>query len=642
MRERRNPGVVWFIPFHEHDPSTDKQCIYFTQYKTTPRCKLPCREEDNKRAIELHKEISGLPPEAVNVQLIAEYILYNCCRSGEARVRVRHRDTIEHDDLLTPLAERWQDEIWKHAAEQSSRAASVAPSEENVAVPATPIPSTAIADYQPDTPTSSTIRTTPPTSVTSSPPVHIICPKSSISSTEIAPLPSGVQTRYELRPRGTNTSTNVISDRPRAIPQPPRSVSEFRPHIKEPCPSDSVSSRLLDNLVDRDFETGSLYIFDRICSPGHVKIGWTAGSVSRRLDDWSKHGYTPNLLFSIHDIAHAQRVETLTHYELIKEWRTELKCKAAHCPVRHQEWFEVSKQRAEQVLSDWAIFMEAAEPYDSKGVLKAEWGDFVKMTVKSGENVTGKMLLEHYGLSLDEDTTLVEESVDTKCTLKIEEQEQDPLDSITPEDLEALEEALLQLDLLQIEQPTSTEGAMLIKSEPSPKPIQLAGTSLHEPKKQPKNDSIDASASPPSPRPKAESKSGLPASEGKDISRGQEESITPTAVAQLRHNAEECGQAKPESGLLRCDKQIPERAEDEDESAVTEIKSETGSDQFDAEQTLVEVPAPESFEGVAPKIVDGLWNETSDGRKDRPSKALDGLNVLKSEVPPADEIVARV
>ena len=290
---------------------------------------------------------------------------------------------------------------------------SVSPLEESAILPnavatlATPTPNCATTVYttptasspyfQPSTPTSRSINTAPPTSLASSSAYPNSSPKTPTTSAEIAPLPPGGQPQYDLRPRDTNISTNAISVQPTTIFQPLR--SEFRAHIAEPGPTHSVSSKIRDILVDRDFETGSLYIFDCYFSPGYVKIGWTARSVEGRLESWSKCEYTPNLLFSVDLVPHAQRAETLTHYELIKEWRRERQCQAEHCRKSHQEWFEASKERAKEVLGDWAKFMNIAEPYDSRGVLKAQWKNFVKKAYKSGETVTAKKLLEHYELS---------------------------------------------------------------------------------------------------------------------------------------------------------------------------------------------------------------------------------------------------
>src|SRR5438045_7141118 len=78
-----NPGVSFFIPFHELDPSEQSQCIYFTQKGA--RCRWTCQESDNRRAIALHNTIIAISSEAVSLDLLQEYVLCNCCRSGRAR-----------------------------------------------------------------------------------------------------------------------------------------------------------------------------------------------------------------------------------------------------------------------------------------------------------------------------------------------------------------------------------------------------------------------------------------------------------------------------------------------------------------------------------------------------------------------------
>ena len=145
-----------------------------------------------------------------------------------------------------------------------------------------------------------------------------------------------------------------------------------------------------------------------------------------------------------------------------------------------------------------------------------------------------------------------------------------------------------------------------------------------------------------SPKPKAKPTSDLPAPLAKEIPGGQGKAITPASITQSQHNAEEDGQAKPESELVRCDGQVPEneiKVEDEDEGVVTESKSETGEDGWDEEETLVEVLAPGSSEKAALEI-SGLCNEISTGKTDGLPKALDELKVLESEVLPAVKVVA--
>jgi hypothetical protein len=271
--------------------------------------------------------------------------LCNCCTFA------LHQDRIRNLNLLTPLAQRWQDEIQRNLDQ-------------------------AVID----------LRAIPSLSV-------------------------GSQLPYDLRSRRAEISIDPTSNRSTSIYQPP--LSEFQPHIEKPSLGDSVCCKLLECLQageERDFETGSLYIYHRDSSPGYVKIGWTANSVWGRLESWAeKCGYRPNILFSVHEIPHAHRVETLTHYELIKNWRRERKCKKEDCQISHQEWFEISKEQAMLVLISWSIFMSTAKPYDAEGELKDEWKKAVAKIDGNGEAVTAQMLLKlHAELSAEEKQPKIE------------------------------------------------------------------------------------------------------------------------------------------------------------------------------------------------------------------------------------------
>jgi hypothetical protein len=451
-----NPGVAFFIPFHELDPSEQSQCIFFTQKGA--RCRWTCQESHNRRAIEL-QSIIARSSESVNLDLLQEYVLCNCCMSG----RARHRDRIEDIGLLIPLAQRWQDEIQRQAADQSNHTTAVQAFGEDILIPnpyATPATSPPSHTTIPWTPiarpcysksssqTSFSVSATPSKSSTSPTPYEQSSPMTS-GATVFAFQPFGNETRYDLRHREDNIPTTSISALCTSIFQV--SLSEFRPHIAEPLPSDFVSWKILEPLSGRDSETGSLYIFDRTSSPGYVKIGWTARSVKLRLEDWSKCGYTPNLLFSVHRVPHALRAETLTHHELIKEWRRERMCKAEWCRKSHQEWFEISKERATRVLGDWAEFIQTAEPYSSEGLLKPQWKEFVKTMTGNGETITAKTCLEHYKASIDEEATLIDDSVSLGHTPKIEEQES--LGNIPKVGgLENPDKALTRMHSLRVEQ----------------------------------------------------------------------------------------------------------------------------------------------------------------------------------------------
>ncbi len=272
------------------------------------------------------------------------------------------------------------------------------------------------------------------------------------------------RTRYNLRPRETADRTaiqiNLISRSP---------PSEFRPHVVTPGPCDSVSWKILAPLKSRDFEPGSIYIFSRASSPGHVKIGWTAGSVSHRLASWSKCGYIPNLRFSVGHIPHARRIETLTHHELINEWRRERMCQAAHCRKSHQEWFETTPEKAAQVVGFWAGFMEKAQPYDSNGWLKIQWRSVVLMLDKNKECITGERLVDYHTKSVMKEMMVLVEALKMQMRWNTKQKLEFAAEEISIKDEQELEKSkILAISAVP-------ENALLVGNTPVPKEEPLHG-----------------------------------------------------------------------------------------------------------------------------------------------------------------------
>jgi hypothetical protein len=214
---------------------------------------------------------------------------------------------------------------------------------------------------------------------------------------------------------------------------------------------------------------------------------------------------------------------------MIKEWRRERQCQAEHCGKSHQEWFEVSQERAKEVLGDWAKFMKIAEPYHPSGLLKEHWEDFVIRTEKDRGTVTAKKLLEQYEQFLAEDTTpmeksvtieklekvfdvdelvdqfsrslakqtwLEEEAVELGRGLTTEEQEGDLGNTPKKEELENPKITSVHLGSLRTDQSVYTRE-FLPKNEVSLEPISLAGISLPSLKKQPKRDPLILFKAPP-------------------------------------------------------------------------------------------------------------------------------------------------
>ncbi|KAH8703336.1 T5orf172 domain-containing protein [Talaromyces proteolyticus] len=232
--------------------------------------------------------------------------------------------------------------------------------------------------------------------------------------------------RYDAYQSQTKTSLPAPSEE--SLTQAP--VSEFRLHIATPGPNDSVARNILDPLQNYDFQTGSVYAFDRESSPGHVKIGWTAVSIAGRLEHWANCGYKPNLIISVHNIPCAQRVETLIHYELIREWRRERSC--IGCRKSHKEWFEVDPETAKQVVVDWANFMKISEPYTPEGLLNDMWLKIVKDMEARDQVVTARKLLDHFAADfaalLLEELTLIEDQIDSTRPSQVDEKIIDSLE----------------------------------------------------------------------------------------------------------------------------------------------------------------------------------------------------------------------
>ncbi|KAK7937423.1 uncharacterized protein PG986_014291 [Apiospora aurea] len=183
---------------------------------------------------------------------------------------------------------------------------------------------------------------------------------------------------------------------------------------------------ILETLVGRHFETDSVYMFDRPSSPGCVKFGWTARSVEARLSDWSKCGYAPNLLLRVDNVPWAQRAEALTHHELAKEWRTERQCRGPYCGRKsHQEWFEVSKEKAQQVVDGWASVLKEGAPYGQQGTLKPQWRQYVKQAVIDGNQVTAQNLWEYHESARVGSTAHLVVPVSSARTLNLKEVEEE-------------------------------------------------------------------------------------------------------------------------------------------------------------------------------------------------------------------------
>lgn len=390
----RYRDVSWFSQYYtiDQDLSHKVHCIYFTG--KGERCKNNCSNSDSADAIVLRDKINSTPGEAIALDLLQEYVLYNCCKKG------KHRRIMNEGGLLIPLAIRWQAEIRRERDGTDPLAQRGSGLKTNIKVRSQQ--SSPRADSKVGHCDSIEYETLPgtrrfkssakdlmPSSLTQT---CSLCSCDLCTRTVKTEAPSvEYPPRYKLRNRNISRASTLSQIDHVSEPLPPK----FRAHKENPRPTDTVFHQIQTQIKvnSRNAKPGEVYIFDRDSSPGHVKVGWSSVSTESRLTSWSNCGYKPNLLFKTVRIPYAQRVESLAHYELIKEWRREVNCR---CGVSHQEWFEVAPFRARHVVEDWADWMSLAEPYDLDGYLKLTWQRVVRDMDNKGEQITGNALLKHY------------------------------------------------------------------------------------------------------------------------------------------------------------------------------------------------------------------------------------------------------
>lgn len=319
------PQVSNFVAFADLQPVSEAStsaCIYYLVEKGR-RCLVSPSKSDIKEAASVQRRIlenSHSPSQ----QDLRSFALLNCCKR-------HHRSKLEDYGLLALLTERWTREL-RDCSEQED-------------------------------PSLTTTQLTLPK--LNSRIKNAVSPTSS---------PLHVQHRYNLRSTTSDQRRFIAIDSPSL----PSQDTGFRAHTVPP--SQTVATTLLKHLTPRDSQSGSLYLFARSSSPGHVKIGITRQAVQARLNQWGrKCGYIPRLVASFADVPHVYRVETLVHFELAKHWRTEIRCSG--CSIQHQEWFEVQESLAIEVARKYVKWIREAEPYDEEGSLKTIWQEEVRCQV---------------------------------------------------------------------------------------------------------------------------------------------------------------------------------------------------------------------------------------------------------------------
>jgi hypothetical protein len=199
-------------------------------------------------------------------------------------------------------------------------------------------------------------------------------------ATKIPPAPLLCSTQKEA----LITASTKAQPTKASSPVPKIDLPNFIPYKSAPVTDAKIAKDLekamKKNLTDYDLKHGHIYMFWDIGNFGMVKIGRT-NNLDRRMSEWSKCKQTHSYHTSTHQasVAHVQRIERLIHIELINS-RRKLPCSTCPDVEMHTEWFNVTKQRAQQVSQKWHDWM-LKEPYakDAEGnwVLKPEMRDTI-------------------------------------------------------------------------------------------------------------------------------------------------------------------------------------------------------------------------------------------------------------------------
>lgn len=158
---------------------------------------------------------------------------------------------------------------------------------------------------------------------------------------------------------------------------------------------ETLSSKLLSPIDPQAARIGSLYIFthtkDAFC--GMIKIGYTCRTIDFRLSGWAAcgHGY-PVLLDSYDRVRHPERVELLTHFELLEYWYAQRWCELHRRP--HIEWFKIDIGTASSIARLWSLWMERANPYDRRGHLKAFWKETIDFLTMHEIPIAAKVMMQ--------------------------------------------------------------------------------------------------------------------------------------------------------------------------------------------------------------------------------------------------------
>lgn len=158
---------------------------------------------------------------------------------------------------------------------------------------------------------------------------------------------------------------------------------------------ETLASTILSAIDPSASTVGSVYIFTYAdpAFQGMLKIGYTTRPIYCRLDEWAECGHgTPSLLQLCQNVRHPERVELLTHFELMQYWYALRWCNF-HCRA-HIEWFKTGVSTANSIVKAWSSWIERANPYDRRGRLKAFWQGIIQFLATYEIYITAELMMQ--------------------------------------------------------------------------------------------------------------------------------------------------------------------------------------------------------------------------------------------------------
>ncbi|KAL9120130.1 MAG: hypothetical protein Q9187_003312 [Circinaria calcarea] len=148
------------------------------------------------------------------------------------------------------------------------------------------------------------------------------------------------------------------------------------------------------NILPSNTDLGYIYIFTLPSCPRFIKIGMTIQVPKDRVSQQKYHCKQPyNIVEDPHDkpFRGYGAVEKLIKVELHNLRRKFVcgKCKTTNKQVarEHGEWFEISEEKALEVVERWRQWMVKGKPFDSNGVLTPFWVRRYEEAIQDPTNV---------------------------------------------------------------------------------------------------------------------------------------------------------------------------------------------------------------------------------------------------------------